>query len=131
MPEMSLVMLQKPGAEPRVISLLSNAVRSNVAQMFSEDKRRVQEEDTLLAINGVAGAYPNAIFAVDVEKLPNFVDEVSKLAQTSDLIKLIERFGIRRTDPRFWPSSDAIHAAWHKMAPREAAVLDYSRLDNL
>jgi hypothetical protein len=131
MPEMSLVMLQKPGAEPRVISLLSNAVRSNVAQMFSEDKRRVPEEDTLLAINGVAGAYPNAIFAVDVEKLPNFVDEVSKLAQTSDLIKLIERFGIRRTDPRFWPSSDAIHAAWHKMAPREAAVLDYSRLDNL
>ena len=131
MPEMSLVLLQKPGAAPRVISLLSNAAHSNVAQMFSEDKRRLPEEDTLLAINGVAGAYANAIFAVDAEKLPNFVDAVATLANTDDLRKLVDRFGVRRTDPRFWPASDAVHSAWRKMAPREAAVLDYSRLANL
>lgn len=131
MPEMSLVLLQKPGAAPRVISLLRNAAHSNVAQLFSEDKRRLPEEDALLAINGVAGAYPNAIFAVDAEKLPNFVDTVEKLANTGDLLKLVDGFGIRRTDPRFWPSSDAVHSAWRKMAPGEAAVLDYSRLDNL
>ena len=131
MPEMSLVLLQKPEVAPQLMSLLSNAAHSNVAQMFSEDKRRLPEEDTLLAINGVAGAYPNAIFAVDAEKLPNFVDAVATLANADDLRKLVDRFGVRRTDPRFWPASDAVHAAWRKMAPREAAVLDYSRLDNL
>ena len=43
---------------------------------------------------------------------------------------LTERFGVRRTDPRFWPTSDALHAEWRHTAPKEAAVLDYSRFEN-
>ncbi|MEN9479255.1 MAG: hypothetical protein RLZZ298_650 [Pseudomonadota bacterium] len=131
LPEMSLLLLKRAGQEPSVVSLVSNSAHSNVAEMFGEERRRLPEEDTLLAINGVAGAYPNAIFAVDVENLPKFVDAVSRLASMDDLVKLTEGFGIRRTNPDFWAISDTIHAIWRKMAPREAAVLDYSRLDNL
>jgi hypothetical protein len=130
LPEMSLLLLKRAGAEPRIVSLVSNSAHSNVAEMFREGKRRLPEEDTLLAINGVAGAYPNAIFTVDAEKLPDFVDAVARLSSANDLVNLTERFGVRRTNPNFWPVSDAIHVAWRKMAPREAAVLDYSRLDN-
>jgi hypothetical protein len=131
LPEMSLLLLTRPGAEARVISLVSNSAHTNVAEMFREDKRRLPEEDTLLAINGVAGAYPNAILTVDSENLPNFVDAVSRLSSAEDMVKLTERYGVRRTNPDFWSISDIIHALWRKMAPREAAVLDYSRLDNL
>lgn len=131
LPEMSLILLQRMGQEPRIVSLVSNNAHTNVAEMFGEDKRRLPEEDTLLAINGVAGAYPNALFAVDLEKLPDFVEAVARLASPGDLKNLVERFGVRRSDPRFWSISDAIHAAWRRMAPGEAAVLDYSRLDNL
>ena len=131
MPEMSLLLLEHPGQVPRVITLIKNTAHSNVAQLFGEEKRLLPEEDTLLAIDGVAGAYPNAIYALDAEKLPDFVDRVSRLESNADLVKLTERHGIRRTDPRFWPTSDALHAAWRRQAPREAAILDYSRLDNL
>ena len=55
---------------------------------------------------------------------------VGQLAKPEDLVALTARFGVRRTDPRFWQHSDAIHARWQQIAPREAAVLDYSRLEN-
>jgi hypothetical protein len=78
-------------------------------------------EDTLLAIDGVVGAYPNALFAVDVEKLPDFVDAVARLADPAGLMALTDRF---------WPLSDALHAEWRRRSPGEAAVLDFSRLEN-
>ena len=111
--------------------MIKNTAHSNVAQLFGEEKRLLPHEDNLLAIDGLAGAYPNAIFALDAEKLPDFMNRVSTMNSNADLVKLTERYGVRRTDPRFWPTSDAIHAAWRRVAPREAAILDYSRLDNL
>lgn len=131
LPEMSLLVLKQPNGETRVISLVSNNAHSNVAELFREEKRRLPKEDTLLAINGITGAYPNAILTVDSQNLPNFVDAVSNLDSQADLVKLLDRYGVRRTNPGFWKTSDAIHAVWRKMAPQEAAVLDFSRLDNL
>ena len=109
---------------------MRNSAHSNVAQIFDEDARRLPGEDTLLAIDGVAGAYPNALFAVDPEKLPDFVAAVGSLANADDLTRLTDRFGVRRSDRRFWPLSDALHAEWRRRSPGEAAILDYSRLEN-
>ena len=52
------------------------------------------------------------------------------LRDQASLAALTERFGVRRSDRRFWPLSDALHAEWRRRAPGEAAVLDYSRLEN-
>ncbi len=130
MPEQSLLLLRRPGDRPQIVSLVRNSAHSNVAEMFDEAERRLPKEDTLLALDSVIGAYPNAFFAVDPEKLPNFVDAVARLNNEADLVRLTENFGVRRTDPRFWPTSDALHAEWRRTAPKEAAVLDYSRFEN-
>ena len=130
MPEQSLLLLRRPGDRPQIVSLVRNSAHTNVAEMFDEAERRRPKEDTLLALDGVIGAYPNAFFAVDPEKLPNFVDAVARLADEADLVRLTENFGVRRTDPHFWPMSDTLHAEWRRTAPKEAAVLDYSRFEN-
>jgi hypothetical protein len=130
MPEQSLLLLSRPGDRPQIVSLVRNSAHSNVAEMFDEAERRRPKEDTLLALDGVIGAYPNAFFAVDRGKLPNFVDAVARLADEADLVRLTENFGVRRTDPRFWPTSDALHAEWRRTVPKQAAVLDYSRFEN-
>ena len=130
MPEQSLLLLRQPGERLQIVSLIRNSAHSNIAGMFDEEARRLPNEDTLLALDGVVGAYPNAFFAVDPEKLPDFVDAVGRLSDEAGLVKLTERFGVRRSDPRFWPLSDAVHAEWRRTAPREAAILDYSRLEN-
>lgn len=130
MPEQSLLLLRRPDQELRIVSLVRNSAHSNIANMFDEENRRLPEEDTLLALDGVVGAYPNALFAVDTEKLPDFVSAVAGLSDEAGLVELTARFGIRRTDARFWPASDALHAEYRRSTPREAAILDYSRLDN-
>ena len=130
MPEQSLLLLKRPDGRPQIVSLVRNSAHSNVAEMFDEAERRRPKEDTLLALDGVIGAYPNSFFAVDPEKLPIFVEAVGKLGNEADLVRLTEHFGVRRTDQRFWPTSDALHAEWRSTAPKEAAVLDYSRFEN-
>lgn len=130
MPENSLLAVRQPGGRVQVVSLVRNSAHSNVAELFREAARRLPDEDTLLALDGVVGAYPNAFYAIEPAELADFADAVAGLASEADLVRLTERYGVRRTDPRFWPLSDAIHAEWRRTAPREAAILDYSRLEN-
>lgn len=130
MPENSLLAIHESDGSLRLASLIRNSAHTNVAQLFDEADRRLPEEDTLLALEGVVGAYPNAFFTVDAVELPNFIDTVSTLANEADLVRLVERFGVRRTDLRFWSLSDSVHAEWRRIAPHEAAILDYSRLEN-
>lgn len=133
MPELSLVALEPTDRRKplQVFSLVRNSAHSNVAELFREESRRLPAEDRLLALDGFAGAYPNLIFRVSEAELPDFAKQVAALESEADLVALVERYGVRRTNPRFWPVSDAIHAAWQRKSPREAAILDYSRLDNL
>lgn len=130
MPENSLLALREADGRLRLVSLVRNSAHSNVAELFREAKRRLPQEDTLLALDGVVGAYPNAFYLLETGDLPAFTEAVSRLSNEDDLIRLTDRFGVRRTDRRFWPLSDEIHAEWRRLAPREAAVLDYSRLEN-
>jgi hypothetical protein len=46
------------------------------------------------------------------------------------LLALMDAYGMRRTDQRFWPHSDALHLAWRQSAPREAGLFDYNRFEN-
>ncbi|NJD24843.1 MAG: peptidylprolyl isomerase, partial [Betaproteobacteria bacterium] len=131
MPELSLLLVQRTGGTTAVVSLVRNSAHSNVAEMFDEDRRRLPGEDTLLALDGIAGAYPNLFFAVDAGELPEFAAAVAGLRDGVDLEGLVDRFGVRRSDRRFWTLSDEVHAAWRRRDPREAAVLDYSRYEDL
>lgn len=130
MPENSLLLIRQPDGELHLLSLVRNSAHSNVAELFREAKRRLPQEDSLLALDGVVGAYPNAFYSIDLADLERFAAAVAGLASEDDLLQLTDRFGVRRTDRRFWPLSDVIHAEWRRRAPQEAAILDYSRFEN-
>jgi hypothetical protein len=130
MPENSLLALRFPDGKLHLVSLVSNSAHTNVAELFNEEKRRLPLEDTFSVMDGVVGAYPNAIYTLDITELPVFANMVANLRNEADLLELNDLFGVRRTDRRFWPLSDEIHAEWRRISPREAAILDYSRLEN-
>ena len=129
LPEAAILTV-RDGARERHFSLIANRAHSNVAELFDETERRLPAEDSLLVANGFIPAYPNAFFVVEAVKLPAFVDAVARLGSESDYSALMDSFGIRRTDPRFWPHSDALHLAWRQSAPREAGLFDYNRFEN-
>ncbi len=128
-PETALLKVRDAGVN-HYFTVLSNDAHSNVAELLGDERRRLPDEDTMMVLNGFVGAYPNAFFEVDAKDLPGFVDGVRGLASEADYAKLLGRYGIRRTDGRFWAHSDEITAAYRGWAPREAGLFDYNRFEN-
>ena len=129
LPEAAILTV-RDGGRDRHFSLIANRAHSNVAELFGEADRRLPAEDSLLVTNGFIPAYPNAFFVVETSQLSAFVDAVARLGSESDYSALMGTYGIRRTDQRFWPHSDALHLAWRQSAPREAGLFDYNRFEN-
>jgi hypothetical protein len=130
LPETSFLTVRTAAGSDHPFTLLSNSAHSNVAELLGDDKRRLPDEDDATLVNGFIGAYPNAFFVVNAGELPGFVDAVRGLASEADYQKLLARYGIRRTDERFWAHSDALYAAYRRWAPREAGLFDYNRFEN-
>ena len=129
-PEMAFLTVRDAPGGPRHFTLLSNSAHSNVAELLGDEQRRLPDEDTFSVLHGFVGAYPNAFFQVDVAELPGFVSAMRRLGSRADYRDLLTRYGVRRTDPRFWAYSDALGDAYRRWAPREAALFDYNRFEN-
>ncbi len=69
-------------------------------------------------------------FVVDESELATFIDSISALATEDDYVRLLDAYGIRRTNPEFWINSDIFHLAYQQLYPLEFGVLDYNRLEN-
>ena len=130
LPEASVLTVRDEHDQDHFFTVLRNSAHSNVAHLFDEADRRLPDEDTVTLVTGFIGAYPNAFYLVKTADLPVFVDTVRDLSSESDYSALMARFGLRRTDTRFWSYSDAVHAAYRRWAPVEAALFDYNRFEN-
>jgi hypothetical protein len=129
MPETSFVEVQLNDGGTAYFSILRDSAHTNVAHLFNEDDRRKTAEDRLTIVRNFVGAYPNALFSVRENDVTAFVSALSTLDADESYDALRERFGIRRTDARFWELSDRVHAAYGKLEPLESGLFDYNRLD--
>jgi hypothetical protein len=129
-PETAFLAVRDAGGGMSHYTLLSNSAHANVAELFGETRRRLPDEDTMTVLGGFVGSYPNAFFQVEAADLPGFVQGIRGLASEADYRRLLARYGIRRTDARFWAHSDALLDAYRGRAPREAALFDYNRFEN-
>lgn len=130
LPESSFLTLTDEKNREHHFTLLRNSAHSNIAQMFSEENRRLPGEDTLTLVSGFLGAYPNAFYRMDVGQMPAFVQAIRNLNSEADYAALALRYAIRRTDSRFWSHSDTLHKSYHQTYPVEAALFDYNRFEN-
>jgi hypothetical protein len=130
LPEASFLTIIDGQGREHQFTLLRNSAHSNISELFDEEDRRLPEEDTLTLVPGFLGAYPNAFYRVDAARLPGFVKQIGSLKSEADYAVLATHFALRRTDGRFWSHSDALHEAYRKIYPVEAALFDYSRFEN-
>jgi hypothetical protein len=111
-------------------TLVHNNAHLNITSIFGEQKQRMPDEDTLSIIPGFIGSYPRMFFVVDESELVTFVDSISALHSEEDYSHLLDKFGVRRTNPEFWSNSDTFHLAYQQLSPLEFGILDYNRLEN-
>lgn len=129
MPQTAFVKI-RAAPDDQYITLVSNSAHLNITSMFGEKKERLPQEDTLDVIPGFLGSYPNAFYVVDEIELAGFVKTISELQTEDDYSRLLDRFGIRRTNPEFWRTSDDFHLAYRQQDPLASGILDFARLEN-
>lgn len=112
------------------VSLIHNDNYSNLSSALRQQKNRLPEGDTLTIVPGFIGDYPNAFYTVKEPELHIFVDIVSTLKTESDYAAFLDSYGIRRTDPRFWPYSDTLHRAFLDIDKISYGSFDFNRLEN-
>ena len=114
----------------QVFTMIRNDGHSNIASPFGEDERRRPSEDTLTVTRGFVGTHPNAYFVVERARLPRFVARIATLATEADYAAVQVDFGVRRTDPEFWPTSDRMVELYRVLRPIEAGLFDLARYEN-
>jgi hypothetical protein len=117
--------------EYAVYTLVHDEAHTNVAFMFGEDKRREPEKDTLTVARGYLGSYPNFIFDVDTAQIEAFAEALAAVQTDAEFEAFVVRFGVRRTSPRFWPTTDWLHDDFRLRQPTRAGLLDLGRYSNL
>ncbi|MBS0417247.1 MAG: fatty acid cis/trans isomerase [Proteobacteria bacterium] len=113
-----------------LLTLLSNSAYSNISSLLNAAGNRLPAEDTLTIVNGVSAAYPNAFLELNESDIPELVTRIEQIRSEADYAALLDRYGIRRTDERFWKLSDQVLADYQNAEPISHGVLDYSRYEN-
>ncbi|HEY1536257.1 MAG TPA: fatty acid cis/trans isomerase, partial [Polyangiaceae bacterium] len=114
-----------------VYSVIRNRSHANIDFMFLENDYLMPEEDTLHVVPGVALARPNLFLSVSSGELPRFFEEWRALSpHDASFRKFLDRYGVRRNDPRFWATSDFFNARFRSLDPVGGALLDLLRYGN-
>lgn len=127
LPDVSVLMIEREDAEIDIYSLVHDKAHKNVAFLFDEDARREPEFDVLTVMPGLIGSYPNFFFKVAQSDMDSFIDALKSIRTQADWLDVVSVFGVRRTSPDFWASSDRINAALLKQKPIQAGILDLNR----
>jgi hypothetical protein len=130
MPEVAMLVVDRPDGTPATFSLLRNTGHASVSHLIGERLELRPQENTLTVVPGIIGNYPNAFYRARAEELPAFIEALRQMRSEADYAAFSERWAVRRTNPGFWAFSDALHARYIRDQSLEAGVLDFNRLEN-
>jgi hypothetical protein len=127
LPDLSVVLVRDDDGRARLYSIVHNREHANVSWILGESERFAPQEDSLTVRAGVLGGYPNMFFVVPETEADLFSSAVARLKSAADYERLVDSFGIRRSNERFWSVYDAINTAHLAGDPARSGTLDLTR----
>jgi hypothetical protein len=127
LPDLAVVQVRGEDGSARLYSLVHNREHANVSWILGESDRLAPEEDSLTVRAGVPGAYPNMFFVVPDAEIDMFSTAVARLRSPADYERLVDGFGVRRSNEKFWSVYDAINSAHLADDPVRSGTLDLTR----
>ena len=131
LPELTMIMVEPADKGPaQLFTLIRNSAHYNVNSLFSEEDNRNPAQDNMTLVYGLLGSYPNAFWQVQEADLPRLVAQAQQISNEQDYARLLDNFGIRRSNPAFWDFSDKLNQQFMHNHPIDSGWLDYNRLEN-
>jgi hypothetical protein len=129
LPDLAILLVRSEDGHDRLYSLVHNREHTSISWMLGESDRLAPEEDTISVSSRVLGAYPDMFFVARESEVEAFASAVTGLKSTADYQRLVDRFGVRRSNAKFWSIFDAVNAAHLAADPVDAGVLDLTRYE--
>ena len=134
-PEVSFVRVDTDDpSQSLVYSIVRNKAYKNVVSLLSDERERDQSDiahDTVTVVDWLVGSYPNFFFDVRLEEIEKFAEHCVAAGDTGRFDELIARYGVRRTDSRFWQTADWFQQRYAAQRPLYSGLYDLSRYSNL
>ncbi len=108
-------------------SIVINRWHDNVNSLFGEQKRLDPAKDTIDFVAGSVGAYPNYFLVLDKSELPDLIDLLENFDGSPKYQARLDRFGINRMEPGFWPAYDWFQQRLNESDPVRAGLYDLNR----
>jgi hypothetical protein len=126
-PDTSLILIEAGGKVKKAVTVVRDRAHSVFGRLVLESTARLPGQDRLAIIDGLATSYPNLFFEVAEEKVPEFLGQMSAIRDEASAKTFIQRWGVLKTNPRFWEVSDQLHTYLRELDPVEYGVMDYTR----
>lgn len=132
LPDVAMLRVRMGGdpADDLGYSMISNKAYKSVSSMFAKEKLgdpRDYTHDTQTVVRKILGSYPQFFYDISLQDVETFVDRYTQLHSREDYEKFVLRYGLRRTNPRFWEVSDWFNDHYLRTEPLEAGILDLNR----
>jgi hypothetical protein len=128
LPEITLLRIDSKGKDPTFYSLTLDWDVVNTESIAGSINHYPDDGlDEVTIYPGVQGYYPNFIFRIDEEDVMDFAKKLTAADDIEKFTAVVERWGVRRTNPEFWSIFHSITDYVRRTNPRKAAVLDANR----
>lgn len=124
---LAYVRLRNFEGSDHVMTIVINRWHDNVNSMFGEASRLDPSKDAVEFHSGTIGSYPNLFFDLSADDLPDFFDLLANFDVSPAYREKFERFGISRSDPRFWEAYDWFQRWFDRTDPLQAGLYDLNR----
>jgi hypothetical protein len=129
LPDLALVLIDDKEGGASIYSVVHNREHANVSWILGESERLAPQEDSLTVRAGVLGAYPNMFFVVPEDKIDLFTSAISSLKSAADYERLVDSFGVRRSNGQFWSFSDRFNSIHLVSDPVRSGAFDLTRYE--
>ncbi len=133
-PDVAFVRIQLENSQQDFsYTLIRNKAYKNVTSFLADESERNRadlDEDTMTVVTWQEGAYPNFFFSVPLSDVDSFVEHCTAIRNQKDYEAFVNRYGVRRTDPKFWPMADWFQAESMQNKPITSGLFDLNRYRN-
>ncbi len=111
----------------RHLSIVVNRWHDNVNSLFFEKEQLDRSKDTVDFIPTLIGSYPSYFLDLEARDVPDFLDMLQNFDGSPAYVAKLQKYGVNRSDERFWPLYDWFQARAYEEDPIEAGLFDLNR----
>ena len=139
LPEAVFLRIDRSGQEPGIYTMTHNSDYATKAFLSMDFQDEIPGNAKVAILEGAYTAYPNFMFRINEDEIEKFAASLIEADTQKKFTAIVERWGIRRSSPDFWPVLNSVTAYVKRTNPSgapqraggRAGTFDINRYKNL